>query len=229
MVLIEACEESGSTDLPHYLDLLAPRIATPSLVVCLDSGCGNYEQLWLTSSLRGLLALQLKVRMLKEGVHSGMASGIVPSTFRVLRLLLDRIEDSRTGQLPAVMYCDIPAADRKFARSVAETVGQVVVKKFPFLPGAGPVLEPSSTKSFTQTELAEFILNATWRPTISYTGIEGIPAFPAAGNVTSTAPHTPHNQLTQPSNACLCALLTPPPPPLSYAGCVRRCCGPTPV
>ena len=190
VILIEACEESGSTDLPHYLNLLAPRIATPSLVVCLDSGCGNYEQLWLTSSLRGILAVQLKVRMLKEGVHSGMASGIVPSTFRVLRLLLDRIEDSRTGKLPDVMYCDIPAADVKFARSVADTVGQVVVNKFPFLDGAGPVLDPAVSTSFSQAELAEFILNATWRPTISYTGIDGVPAFANAGNVRHHATHT---------------------------------------
>ena len=182
VVLIEACEESGSKDLPHYLKALAPRLGTPSLVVCLDSGCGNYEQLWLTSSLRGILIADLKVRITREGVHSGMASGIIPSTFRVLRLLLDRLEDAKTGKLPAVFYADIPEADQRFARSVASTVGDVVVGKFPFLPGAGPFLAPASAP-YTQEQLAELILNATWRPTISYTGVEGMPAFPAAGNV----------------------------------------------
>ena len=75
MVLIEACEESGSYDLPHYVDHLAARIGRPSLVVCLDSGCGNYDQLWLTTSLRGMVSGTLKVRVLTEGVHSGLRLG----------------------------------------------------------------------------------------------------------------------------------------------------------
>ena len=71
VVLIEACEESGSYDLPFYVDHLASRIGDPSLVVCLDSGCGNYDQLWLTTSLRGMIAGVLRVEVLTEGVHSG--------------------------------------------------------------------------------------------------------------------------------------------------------------
>ncbi|MFB3090454.1 MAG: M20/M25/M40 family metallo-hydrolase, partial [Gammaproteobacteria bacterium] len=55
VVIIEACEESGSPDLPHYMEALSDRIGTPDLVICLDSGCGNYEQLWCTTSLRGLI------------------------------------------------------------------------------------------------------------------------------------------------------------------------------
>jgi acetylornithine deacetylase/succinyl-diaminopimelate desuccinylase-like protein len=74
-VLIEACEESGSFDLPAYIEHLAPRIGTPSLVVCLDSGCGNYDQLWCTTSLRGLVLGTLEVSLLREGVHSGDGSG----------------------------------------------------------------------------------------------------------------------------------------------------------
>jgi len=183
VVLIEGCEESGSFDLPYYLDQLESVIGIPNLVVCLDSGCGNYEQLWLTSSLRGMLVIDLTVKVLVEGVHSGMASGIVPSTFRILRLLLDRIEDSETGKLPDLMYCQIPKADQQFARSVAETVGEVVVKKFPFVPGASPLLHTDPQHQFTVEELSKFILAATWSPTISYTGMEGIPPFPSAGNV----------------------------------------------
>ena len=99
IVLIEACEESGSVDLPYYVDALKAKLGTPSLVVCLDSGCGNYEQLWGTTSLRGVVGGVLTVEVLTEGVHSGAASGIVPSSFRILRQLLDRIEDSRTGQI----------------------------------------------------------------------------------------------------------------------------------
>ena len=73
VVLIEACEESGSYDLPYYVDHLAERLGNPSLVICLDSGCGNYDQLWLTTSLRGLASGTLTVRVLEEGVHSGDA------------------------------------------------------------------------------------------------------------------------------------------------------------
>ncbi|HVM83345.1 MAG TPA: M20/M25/M40 family metallo-hydrolase, partial [Candidatus Binatia bacterium] len=93
VVLIEASEESGSPDLPHYIDHLAPRLGTPSLVVCLDSGCANYDQLWVTTSLRGLWNGTITIRVLEEGVHSGSASGIVPSSFRIFRQLLSRLED----------------------------------------------------------------------------------------------------------------------------------------
>src|SRR5207248_4180915 len=99
VVVIEACEESGSYDLPFYIDHLADRIGSPALVVCLDSGCGNYDQLWMTTSLRGLIAGNLKVEVLSEGVHSGDASGIVPSSFRILRQLLSRLEEEQTGKI----------------------------------------------------------------------------------------------------------------------------------
>src|SRR5262249_46542391 len=97
IVLIEACEESGSYDLPDYIDHLAQRIGSPALVVCLDSGCGNYDQLWMTTSLRGIASGTLSVQVLDEGVHSGDASGVVPSSFRILRRLLSRLEDEETG------------------------------------------------------------------------------------------------------------------------------------
>ncbi len=110
VVLIEACEESGSYDLPYYIDHLAERIGKPSLVVCLDSGCGNYDQLWLTTSLRGLTGGNLVVKVLDEGVHSGDASGVVASSFRILRQVLSRLEDETTGEIkPKELHVEIPA------------------------------------------------------------------------------------------------------------------------
>src|SRR5439155_952447 len=139
VVLIEACEESGSFDLPAYVDALAGRLGTPSLVVCLDSGCGNYEQLWGTTSLRGVVGGVLTVEVLTEGVHSGAASGIVPSSFRILRQLLDRVEDSRTGQiLPRDFHVDIPRERVAEAREVAKVLGTEIYDRFPFPPGGGP-------------------------------------------------------------------------------------------
>ena len=124
VVIIECCEESGSTDLPAYIDLLAPRIGTPNLVVCLDSGCGNYEQLWMTTSLRGSIVGNLSVDVLTEGVHSGDASGIVPESFRILRVLLDRLENAKTGDIvPEWLYVDVPPTRLAEARETARILG----------------------------------------------------------------------------------------------------------
>src|SRR6185437_14369204 len=119
-------------DLPAYLDALKERLGNVSLVVCLDSGAGNYEQLWLTTSLRGLVSGVLKVEVLTEGVHSGDASGLVPSSFRILRQLLDRLEDSKTGRLlPESFHCAIPAERVEQARATARILGDLVWKRFP--------------------------------------------------------------------------------------------------
>jgi acetylornithine deacetylase/succinyl-diaminopimelate desuccinylase-like protein len=174
VVLIEACEESGSYDLPHYVDHLAPRIGSPSLVVCLDSGCGNYDQLWLTTSLRGMFSGTLTVRVLDEGVHSGDASGVVPSSFRILRQLVSRLEDEATGAIvPEALYAQVPPERIAQARLAAEALGEQVYAKFPFVPGMRPASE----------ELVELVLNRTWRPALAVTGIEGLPAPANAGNV----------------------------------------------
>ncbi|MFT4180057.1 MAG: M20 family metallopeptidase [Thermomonas sp.] len=179
VVLIEACEESGSYDLPAYVDHLAGRIGKPSLVVCLDSGCGNYEQLWCTTSLRGLAGGNLTVKVLHEGVHSGDASGIVPSSFRILRELLSRIEDETTGRiLIDGMHVEIPAERKAQAAKVAEVMGDEVYNKFPFLDGMVPMSD----------DLTELVLNRTWRPALSITGVDGIPPLASAGNV--LRPHT---------------------------------------
>jgi acetylornithine deacetylase/succinyl-diaminopimelate desuccinylase-like protein len=177
--LIETSEESGSPDLPAYLDALRDRLGQVGLVVCLDSGAGNYDQLWLTTSLRGMVSGVLKVEVLTEGVHSGDASGLVPSSFRILRQLLDRLEDSRTGTLlPGSFHCEIPAARVEQAQAAAAVLGAEVYQRFPWACGAdgGPVLP-------TTTHPAEALLNRTWRPTLSVTGAEGFPALGDAGNV----------------------------------------------
>ncbi len=174
VVLIEACEESGSYDLPAYVDHLADRIGKPSLVVCLDSGCGNYEQLWCTTSLRGLAGGNLTVKVLEEGVHSGDASGVVPSSFRLLRQLLSRLEDEQTGRiLPEGLQVDIPAARLAQAQEAARVLDTAVFDKFPFLPGMTPMAE----------DLTELVLNRTWRPALSVTGADGMPPLSSAGNV----------------------------------------------
>ncbi|HXF15920.1 MAG TPA: M20 family metallopeptidase [Burkholderiales bacterium] len=172
--LIECCEESGSYDLPAYLEALKSRIGTVDLVIGLDSGCGNYEQLWMTTSLRGIAAGTLSVEVLSEGVHSGDASGVVPSSFRIARQLLDRLEDSRTGRiLPKEFYCDIPAERIEQAALAGKTLGDAMLTRFPF---AG------KTQPMTRDH-GEAVLNRTWRPFLSVIGADFMPAIRDAGNV----------------------------------------------
>jgi acetylornithine deacetylase/succinyl-diaminopimelate desuccinylase-like protein len=174
VVLIEACEESGSYDLPHYVDHLAARLGNPSLVVCLDSGCGNYDQLWLTTSLRGAFNGTLTVRVLDEGVHSGDASGVVASSFRIFRHVLSRLEDETTGAIkPSGLTVDIPADRMAQARKAAAVLGKEIYAKFPFVSGMSPVTE----------DLTELVLNRSWRPQLAVIGLEGLPSLVNAGNV----------------------------------------------
>lgn len=174
VIIIECDEESGSTDLPAYIELLSHRIGTPSLVICLDSGCGNYEQLWMTTSLRGAIIGNLTAQVLTEGVHSGDASGIVPSSFRILRILLDRLEDSKSGRIiPKWLHAEIPAHRIEQTRDTARVLGRDVYAKFPWAPGVHPVTD----------DPAELLLNRTWRPTLSITGQAGMPDLMQGGNV----------------------------------------------
>jgi acetylornithine deacetylase/succinyl-diaminopimelate desuccinylase-like protein len=174
VVIIEACEESGSYDLPYYIDHLADRIGTPSLIVCLDSGCGNYDQLWCTASLRGLIAGDLVVELLREGVHSGDGSGVVAESFRIVRQLLSRLEDESTGIVrPAELWVDIPPQRKSQAEAVARILGAEVYDKFPLHPGVRPV----------SRDLTELVLNRTWRPALAITGQAGLPLLEDAGNV----------------------------------------------
>ncbi len=174
VIVIEFSEESGSPDLPAYVEHYKDRIGTPDLVVCLDSGAGDYDRLWSTTSLRGMLAGTLRVEVLENGVHSGDASGIVPSSFRIIRRLLDRVEDPQTGRiLVSALRAEIPASRRAQAEAVAGSIGEAVAGKYPWVEGMNPM----------GSDPAEQILARTWRPTLSYTGIDGIPAVRDGGNV----------------------------------------------
>lgn len=180
--LIETCEESGSPDLLPYIDVLNTRLGDVGLVICLDSGAGNYDQLWLTTSLRGMAAGVLKVEILTEGIHSGDASGLVPSSFRIMRHVLDRLEDSETGRLlPKSFHCEIPAERLAQAHATAGILGDAIYKRFPWAHhdcgGSSLVALP------TTLDPVEALIRRTWKPTLSVTGAEGFPALKDAGNV----------------------------------------------
>jgi acetylornithine deacetylase/succinyl-diaminopimelate desuccinylase-like protein len=179
VIMIEACEESGSYDLPFYVDHLMERIGKPSLVVCLDSGCGDWDRLWLTTSLRGIAGGTLTVRVLTEGVHSGDASGIVPSSFRITRGLLSRLEDEATGEIRLPdLYVQIPPQRIEQAKAAARVLGEQVFAKFPFAGGTRPMADETSPDSGGQ-----MVLNRTWRPQLAVIGMDGYPAPGDAGNV----------------------------------------------
>jgi acetylornithine deacetylase/succinyl-diaminopimelate desuccinylase-like protein len=189
VVIIECCEESGSTDLPYYIEKLAKKIGTPRLIICLDSGCGNYDQLWLTTSLRGSIVGNLTVEVLTEGVHSGDASGIVPSSFRILRTLLERLEEAESGRIkPEWLWVDIPPHRISETAETAKIIGDEVWKQYPF---AG------KTRPLTKDPV-ELLLNKTWRPALSITGQGGMPDLVQAGNV------------LRPQTAVKVSLRTPP-------------------
>jgi acetylornithine deacetylase/succinyl-diaminopimelate desuccinylase-like protein len=199
LVLIEASEESGSADLPAYMEALARRIGEPDLVICLDSGCGNYEQLWGTTSLRGLVNGVLTVEVLAEGVHSGAASGIVPSSFRILRQLLSRLEDERTGEiLPPDLHVDVPAARAAEADAVAQALGAEIAGRFPVVAGM----------RCAHADPVALLLANTWKPALAVTGAAGLPAPADGGNV------------LRPSTALKLSLRIPPT--LDAAAAARR-------
>ena len=172
VVLIEGCEESGSYDLPFYMDALADEIGTPDIVVCLDAECGNYDQLWLTTSLRGMLPGTLNVQVLTEGVHSGAAGGIVPSSFRLLRQLIERVENAVTGELVEALTVPIPDWARHQAADVAATLGPLAVDRFPWAGGTHP----------GNVSPGELVLANTWRSSLAVVGLGGAPALADAGN-----------------------------------------------
>jgi acetylornithine deacetylase/succinyl-diaminopimelate desuccinylase-like protein len=174
VILIECSEESGSLDLPHYINAYAARLGTPNLVICLDSGCGNYEQLWSTTSLRGLVGINLQVEVLTEGVHSGLAGGLVPNPFTIVRQLLDRLEDADTGAIrPAELYVPIPEERVRQAENAAWVLGGAIIGDFPLLDGVRVLAD----------EHAELLLNNSWRPALAVIGQDGMPSVEKAGNV----------------------------------------------
>ena len=173
VVIIEGSEESGSPDLPFYIDHLRGRIGEPSLVVCLDSGAGNYDQLWCTTSLRGMVTGNLHVDVIREGVHSGDAGGVVPSSFRVLRMLLSRLENEADGRiLPDWLHAEIPRQRVEQARAATEVIGEQLWARFPWHDGVQPLAG----------DPVELVLNRSWRPALAITGAGGLPDIGNAGN-----------------------------------------------
>ena len=176
VVLIEASEESGSVHLGPYLDDVQARVGTPGfgLVVCLDSGSATYDRLWNTVSLRGSLVITLSVEVLSEGVHSGLAGGVVPSSFRLVRQLLSRVEDEATGEiLVAECLAEPPARYLGAAETMATELGEAALGEFPTVPS----LELSGRAG------ADRLLRRTWMPSLAVTGIDGVPSVTDGGNV----------------------------------------------
>jgi acetylornithine deacetylase/succinyl-diaminopimelate desuccinylase-like protein len=174
VVLIEASEESGSPDLEAYLDALAGHLGQVELLICLDSGALTYDRLWVTTSLRGLINVEVTVRVLEHSQHSGSASGVVPSSFRLLRQLLDRVEDARTGEvLVRSMHVEVPEAEVRSAHDLAGEFGDVLAKELPTTEGLVLMGESAEDR----------LLRRTWHPTLSVIGVSGVPAPEIAGNV----------------------------------------------
>ena len=174
LVLIEFSEESGSPDLPHYMDLCADIIGAPDLVICLDSGAGDYKRFWTTTSLRGLIGLKMKVEVLREGVHSGGASGHVPSSFRIARSLLSRLEDEKTGEiLIDELNTEIPDYRIEETKNLVSILNNEVVEEFPWKDN----MKPSTNDN------VEGVLRRTWKPAVSIVGVDGMPSTANAGNV----------------------------------------------
>ncbi len=209
VLLIEFSEESGSPDLPAYLDQCGALIGQPKLVIALDSGAGDYERLWSTTSLRGMVNGVVDVRVLEETCHSGMASGIIPSSMRIMRQLLDRIEDPLTGEcrIPELV-APIPPQRVEQAAVAAAILGQRIQHSFSVVPGLQPVSDAPAT----------LLLNNTWRPSLCVVGQEGLPPMASAGNILRA--HTalklsvrlPPTVDGQAAEAALARVLTEQPP-----------------
>ena len=175
--LIETCEESGSYDLPPYLELLTEDLGEPDLIVVLDSGGPDYEHIWVTEALRGLVAGNLSVKVSNEGVHSGMSGGVIPSSFRIQRMLLDRVEDSKTGEiLVPEMHVEISDKVRKEAEELGNLLGDELWSQLPVVDTLRPQNEG----------VAEILLDMNWRPAMSVIGANGMPPTQTAGNVLRT-------------------------------------------
>jgi len=173
VIIIEGSEESGSPHLVHYIDKLKDRIGAPDLLVCLDSGALDYDTLWITTSLRGNLIVDITCEVLEEGVHSGAGTGLAPDSFRILRHILDRIEDSKTGKVNDIFHVEIPKQRIEEAKKVAELKKDHILEHVKLVPGVKGCSD----------DYTELILKKTWEPTLCLTGASHIPPHETAGNV----------------------------------------------
>lgn len=171
--LIEGAEESGSGGFAEYMHHLRDRIGEPGFVVFLDGECKDYKRLWATTSTRGLINGFLNIEILTLAEHSGCASGIVPSTFRILRQVLSRIEDQETGKiLLKTAQLEIPQHIFEAAKHTANILGDEIYTAFHLVEGARPA----------DNDVVQLILNNTWRSTLCIIGAEGFPELKDASN-----------------------------------------------
>jgi acetylornithine deacetylase/succinyl-diaminopimelate desuccinylase-like protein len=171
IILIECCEESGSRDLPFYMKHLAGWIGTPSLVICLDSGVGDYQRLWVTTSLRGTLGYRLTVKVLAEPIHSGLAGGIVPDPVMIAYELVARIGYHNK----VIQTLSATPPDDRLAQigQTAQVFGDRFCDQLGLLPGVRPL--GRSTRNL--------ILTNTWGLDARIIGQCGLPSIEQAGNV----------------------------------------------
>ena len=174
VLTLETEEESGSPCLLALLKEAEPLIGKPDAMFCMDSGALDYEQLWLTSSLRGVCIVELTVEGGKAGYHSGETGGIIPETFRVVRQLLNRLDDPETGEVCKEFQVEVPDFKRQEAKFIAGKYGDKIYNKFDVHPGV---------QYMSQDNVEELYLNKAWRPNLSITGADGLPPCGIAGNV----------------------------------------------
>ena len=173
VIVIEACEESSSLDLPYYIEKFKSTIGTVDLVVCLDSGAANYDQLWVTTSLRGVIGGILTVEALHEGMHSGISGGVVPDSFNIIRTLVDRVEDSSTGFIKLQeLHCEVPQQTREELSAL-----EAIDFRSSFAALEGVALQGGDAASNTELAIRNF-----WKPCLTVTGAD-LPAPETAGNV----------------------------------------------
>jgi acetylornithine deacetylase/succinyl-diaminopimelate desuccinylase-like protein len=135
-LVLETEEESGSASLIPLLNQAKDVIGTPDVCLCMDSGAFDYNKLWVTSSLRGICILDLTVQVGKAGYHSGEVGGIVPETFRIVRQLLDRLDDSKTGEPCDELKIEVPEWKRKEAEEITAIAGKELYEKYAVEEGA---------------------------------------------------------------------------------------------
>lgn len=119
------------------------------------------------------------MQVLRDGVHSGDAGGIVPETFRIARVILDRIDNPITGRVVDAFQVPIPEKRVKQIADAAALLGSKVYEHFPFVASSTPMTDMTD-KTNAVTEL---LLNRTWRANMAVTGADGLPAIKDAGNV----------------------------------------------
>jgi len=174
VLVLETEEESGSPNLLHLLDMASEVIGTPDVCFCMDSGAFDYEQMWMTSSLRGIVILDMTVQVGIDGYHSGEVGGVVPETFRIVRTLLDRLDSSETGQVISDLNVEVPAWKEEECKEIVKLAGENLFKKYKIVDGASWC---------NQTDPHKIYMQNTWEANMSITGAGNLPPIESAGNV----------------------------------------------